>query len=170
LEAFVTGVELKRNVDFLVIGAQKSGTTSLFKYLQRHPELYLPPSKEINFFVNASKFPRGLDWYIETYFRGADEDKLWGEVCPSYIGYTSAPANIYANCPDVKLVAILRNPIDRAYSHYRTHPRMVPTPTSYFLVADLKERVKTRTGLTFAPRSIAITTQNLRIGPEGWSP
>ncbi len=110
---------LKENIDFLVIGAQKSGTTSLFKYLQHHPELYLPPQKEVNFFVNANKFPRGIEWYIQTYFSGADEDKLWGEVCPAYMGYSAAPAHIHAVCPNAKLVAILRNPIDRAYSHYR---------------------------------------------------
>jgi hypothetical protein len=130
LEAFVTGVESKRNVDFLVIGAQKSGATSLFEYLQCHPELYLPPSKEVSFFVEASKFPRG---------HGADEDKLWGEVCPSYMGHTSAPANIYANRPDMKLVAILRNPIDRAYSHYRmTSRREVENRSFRWAIEDLR--------------------------------
>jgi len=110
---------MKDSIDFLVIGAQKSGTTSLFKYLRRHPSLYLPPQKEVEFFINKNNFSKGLTWYIETYFSGADENKLWGEVCPAYMGFVAAPANIHAYCPNIKLVAILRNPIDRTYSHYR---------------------------------------------------
>ncbi|MGH3087116.1 MAG: sulfotransferase domain-containing protein [Rubrobacteraceae bacterium] len=110
---------MKDRVDFLVIGAQKSGTTSLFKYIQNHPQLYVPPQKEVNFFANSDRYSKGLDWYIENFFRGVEEEKLWGEVCPSYMGYSSAPDYIRETCPDVKLVAILRNPIDRAYSHYR---------------------------------------------------
>jgi hypothetical protein len=110
---------VKETIDFLVIGAQKSGTTSLFRYIHRHPSLYLPAQKETHFFSNESRFSKGLRWQIETYFSDADENKLWGEVCPSYLGYGAAPERIHAACPDVKLVAILRNPIDRAYSHYR---------------------------------------------------
>jgi hypothetical protein len=113
----------KENVDFLVIGAQKSGTTSLFKYIQQHPELYLPPQKEVNFFANEERFNRGAEWYIENYFSNADEQKLWGEVSPHYMGYKRAAARIHAAFPDIKLIAILRNPIDRAYSHYRMSVR-----------------------------------------------
>lgn len=111
--------EMKDCVDFLVIGAQKSGTTSLFKYIENHPRIYVPPQKEVNFFANADRYSKGLDWYIENFFRGVGEEKLWGEVCPSYMGYSSAPAYIRETCPNVKLIAILRNPIDRAYSHHR---------------------------------------------------
>lgn len=110
---------MKNSVDFLVIGAQKSGTTSLFKYMEDHPEIYMPPQKEINFFASANRFPLGVGWYVENFFAGADEERLWGEVCPAYLGYGAAPANIRVSCPDAKLVAILRNPIDRTYSHYR---------------------------------------------------
>ena len=110
---------MKNSIDFLVIGAQKSGTTTLFEYMQRHPSLYLPPQKEVHFFVAENVFPRGFDWYIQTYFSGVGEDRLWGEACPSYMGYGAAPARIHEYCPDARLVAILRNPIDRAYSHYR---------------------------------------------------
>lgn len=110
---------MKNVVDFLVIGAQKSGTTSLFKYMENHPSLYLPPQKEVNFFVSPKRSPLDIDWYLQTHFSGVAEDRLWGEVSPSYMSYSAAPGNIYNWCPDVKLVAILRNPIDRTYSHYR---------------------------------------------------
>jgi len=109
----------KTAVDFLVIGASKSGTTALFRHMRKHSELYLPAQKEINFFSNKDRFSRGVGWYIETYFGGADERKLWGEVSPQYMMYGSAPARIYHSFPHVKLVAILRNPIDRVYAHYR---------------------------------------------------
>lgn len=109
----------KKNVDFLVIGAQKSGTTSLFKHIQQHPSLYLPPQKEVNFFANDDRFRKGLNWYIQTFFEGAGEDRLWGEVSPQYMGYKCAAPRIHAAFPQVKLIAILRNPIDRSYSQYR---------------------------------------------------
>lgn len=110
---------MKNCVDFLVIGAQKSGTTSLFKYMENHPSLYLPPQKEVNFFVSPKRSSMSIDWYLNTHFSGVAEDRLWGEVSPSYMSYSAAPGNIRAWCPDVKLIAILRNPIDRTYSHYR---------------------------------------------------
>lgn len=109
----------KSDIDFLVIGAQKSGTTALFRYMRGHPELYLPPQKEINFFANEYRFRKGLGWYMGTYFGGADERKLWGEASPHYMSYGSAPRRIHEAFPHVKLIALLRNPIDRAYSHYR---------------------------------------------------
>lgn len=109
----------KSDIDFLVIGAQKSGTTALFRYMRGHPELYLPPQKEVNFFANEDRFQKGLGWYVETYFGGADERKLWGEVSPHYMSYGRAPRRIHEAFPHVKLIALLRNPIDRAYSHYR---------------------------------------------------
>lgn len=110
---------MKKTIDFLVIGAQKSGTTTLFKYMQQHPQLHLPAQKETHFFVSEDGPSKGLPWYLQTYFAGADERKRWGEVCPSYLGYSVAPERIHAMCPDARLVAILRNPVDRAYSHYR---------------------------------------------------
>lgn len=108
----------KEAIDFLVIGAQKSGTTSLFKYMQEHPSLYLPAQKEINFFADEDKYSKGAEWYINTYFSGADDRKLWGEVSPHYMAYRCSPARIHRTFPEAKLVAILRNPVDRAYSNY----------------------------------------------------
>lgn len=113
------GRRAKDNIDFLIIGAEKAGTTALFRYIWRHPELYLPYQKEVNFFADENRFDRGVPWYIETYFSDADERKLWGEVSPQYMGYTCAPSRIKAAFPEVKLISILRNPIDRSYSHYR---------------------------------------------------
>lgn len=132
---------MKKTIDFLVLGAQKSGTTTLFKYMQHHPQLYLPAQKETHFFVSEDGTSEGLSWYLQTYFAGADERKRWGEVCPSYMGYRVAPERIHAMCPDARLVAILRNPVDRAYSHYRMAVRRgVESRTFRQAVEDLRGR------------------------------
>jgi hypothetical protein len=91
--------------------------------MEGHPQLYLPPQKEINFFANEDRFRKGLGWYIETYFEGADESKLWGEISPHYMGYGCAPGRIFEAFPHARLIALLRNPIDRSYSHYRMATR-----------------------------------------------
>jgi sulfotransferase family protein len=107
-------------IDFLIIGAQKSGTTSLFKYLSMHPEIYMPRGKEIAFFSDDDLFfSKGTDWYLKEYFEKASNFGVKGEASTHYMMYESVPRRIYEFAPTVKLIALLRNPIDRAYSHYR---------------------------------------------------
>ena len=111
-------IEMKK-LDFAIIGAGKSGTTSLFKYLSAHPGIFMPGVKELSFFAVPNLFARGIDWYYREYFSGAEESLLWGEASPAYMSYASTPANLQENAPDVKLIAILRNPVDRAFSHHQ---------------------------------------------------
>jgi len=106
-------------VDFLVIGAQKAGTTSLFKYLSDHPQIYMPSEKEVEFFHDDQKFSRGKEWYYNAYFANADPRSVKGEASTHYMMYGCAPERIHQLYPDIKLISLLRNPIDRAYSHYR---------------------------------------------------
>lgn len=108
-----------KTLDFIIIGAQKSGTTSLYKYLQAHPRIYMPPDKEAPFFSENERLAKGWDWYLNEYFVGAPDDTLWGKATPQYMTVSQVPARIKAQIPSVKLIAILRNPIDRAYSHYK---------------------------------------------------
>jgi hypothetical protein len=108
-----------RRLDFIIIGAQKSGTTSLYKYLQGHPELYLLPEKEAPFFNYDPSFDRGWDWFAREYFTNAPTEKLWGKATPGYMADARVPQRIAAVTPEAKLIVLLRNPIDRAYSHYR---------------------------------------------------
>lgn len=129
---------MKKNLDFVVIGAQKAGTTSLFEYLRRHPEVWIPPSKEAWYFSHDSIYARGWDDYLTTYFGRADSRCKWGTVTPSYMaGGVYAPAaegsaaspikydertvpeRIGKLLPTTKLVAILRDPVARAHSHHR---------------------------------------------------
>lgn len=108
-----------KEIDFIIIGAQKSGTTSLFEYLTAHPKIFMPGAKELEFFSDPKRFSKGYDWYYREYFGNAPAGSLLGEASTHYMMYPQAPANILRTLPNVKLLAILRNPLDRAYSHYR---------------------------------------------------
>lgn len=106
--------------DFLVIGAMKAGTTSLHHYLQAHPDLFLPRTKELNFFRDEEHFARGERWY-RAQFADARPDQVCGEVSPDYTKHphhAGAPARIARTCPDVRLVYVLRHPVDRMMSMY----------------------------------------------------
>lgn len=122
--------------NFIIIGAAKSGTTALYHYLKQHPEVYLSAVKETRYFafneqgvlegfrsevvddvdlVNTSI--RNLDDY-QILFKGATDQKAIGEISPIYLVSPKAPERIRKLIPEVKLIAILRNPIDRAYSAF----------------------------------------------------
>lgn len=103
---------------FLVIGGQKCATTTLFHHLCAHPQIWMPGQKELNFFAKPERYARGFHWYAG-HFRDAPADALCGEASPLYLAFGSAPARIREHLPGVRLVALLRNPIDRAFSHYR---------------------------------------------------
>ncbi|MDB6123686.1 MAG: Sulfotransferase [Pedosphaera sp.] len=109
----------KQNLDFIIIGAPKCGTTSLHRYLQPHPELYLLPEKEVPFFTNPEYCAKGWDWYLDEFFAQASPKKLWGKATPQYMSRLETPEKIYAQLPQVKLIALLRNPIDCTYSWYK---------------------------------------------------
>lgn len=112
-------------LDFLVIGAQRSGTTSLWHALASHPELQLPSSKEAPFFSHDEQFARGLDWYMQEFFSEAGPQQLRGTASPHYMmggphaDVAEVARRIRATAPEVKLIAVLREPIARAQSHHR---------------------------------------------------
>ncbi|WP_404362237.1 sulfotransferase family protein [Marinobacter sp.] len=107
--------------NFIVIGAARSGTTSLFQYLDPHPEVFMSQVKELNFFSNEKYWNKGFKWY-ESQFAGADQrTQAIGEASTSY---TKAPftqdvvKRIHDYKPDMKLIYVVRDPIDRYISHY----------------------------------------------------
>jgi hypothetical protein len=102
---------------FLIVGAAKSGTSSLWHYLKAHPEVFVPEPKEVNFFNDEGVFSRGVDWYASLFAPGAGK-KAIGEASPSYLYSEASPARMADIVPRARLIAILRNPIDRAHSHY----------------------------------------------------
>lgn len=75
----------KSRLDFLVIGAQKAGTTSLFEYLRQHPAIYMPPGKEVPYFSDDAMVDRGWDAYLTQTFAYADPALAWGTASPQYM-------------------------------------------------------------------------------------
>jgi hypothetical protein len=105
-------------LDFAIIGAQKSGTTSMFKYLVKHPRIHMPAEKEVPFFSRDDLYQAGWPRFVETYFHAADPQRLWGTASPQYMADPRVPERMHAANPQTRLIALLRNPIDRAYSHF----------------------------------------------------
>jgi len=124
-------MDKKNKPDFLVVGAAKSGTTSLFHYLNKHPDIYIPEVKECRFFSQLTKnfnglgaefFPNSGITDEKEYFElfAGHEDKICGDISNDYLYYYERSIkNIKKYLDDdVKIIIILRNPIDRAYSNY----------------------------------------------------
>ncbi len=117
--------------NFLVIGVMKGGTTSLFNYLSRHPQVNPPFRKEIKFF--DIHYPQGLNWY-RAHFplrRKMGAGTVTGEATPYYIFHPLAAQRVAKTLAPVKLIALLRNPVDRAYSHYNHMVRVGREPLSF---------------------------------------
>ncbi|MEM4261319.1 MAG: sulfotransferase [Candidatus Woesearchaeota archaeon] len=104
--------------NFFCIGAQKSGTTLLYELLRKHPEIYIPEQKELHFFDIDDNYKKGISWYLQ-FFKPSINQKAIGTITPSYIYFDDVPERIQAELGNnIKFIIILRNPIDRAYSHY----------------------------------------------------
>lgn len=103
--------------NFLIIGAQRGGTTSLHNYVCAHPKVSRigKPRKEIHFFDYPQNWKRGVGWYRELF---AGHKGLVGEKSPTYLDHPLVPLRVKRVCPDAKILVILRNPVDRAHSDY----------------------------------------------------
>jgi len=133
--------------NFLVIGGQRCGTTLLHTILAAHDEVYVPPRrKEIHYFDYEDRFARSLDWYRA--FFPADEDagryRAIGEVTPDYLFEPKVPPRIAQVLPDCRLVAVLRNPVDRAFSGYLHHVRAFGERRSFEQFIEQQEDAKQR--------------------------
>jgi len=105
--------------NFLVIGQAKCGTTSLYTYLTQHPQILPPIRREINFWNRESTFSRGLSWYLAHFPSTASKEKLiTGEATTTYLDSYKAAQRIFQFFPKMKFIILLRNPVDRVYSHY----------------------------------------------------
>ena len=140
----ITG-KLRPLPDFLIIGTKRGGTTSLYRYLLRHPAV-LPlfpfanvgTLKGVHYF--DEQFDRGPLWYrshfrSKPYLAAAERLRghglLNGEATPNYLFYPLTAVRARATIPDAKIIALLRNPVDRAYSHYRDMVKLGLEPLSF---------------------------------------
>lgn len=103
--------------NLLIAGAPKCGTTSLFHLIKEHPDVFMPQKKEIWFFYNDELWKRGLSWY-ETFFAEHEKQKIVAEATPLYFCCEESIDRIKYALPNVKILLSLRNPVDRALSHY----------------------------------------------------
>jgi hypothetical protein len=107
--------------NFLVIGAPKAGTTSLYHYLRAHPEVFMSGTKELDFFIARKNWSRGLGWY-EAQFADANGAQAVGEASPRYAvypAYPDVPERISGLLPNARLVYVLRHPVERLISLYQ---------------------------------------------------
>ncbi len=135
--------------DFFIVGAAKAGTTSIYQYLKQHPEIYLPPIKEVNYFCSdirpenfRTDYARSVYLNVDAYIEGGMKDEVFhgfiqnweqykkifnpaagknaiGELSNTYLFSEVAAKNIYEKFPQAKIIMILRNPVERAFSHYQ---------------------------------------------------
>lgn len=119
--------------DFLILGAEKAGTTFLYSFLQEHPDFRAAAKKEVHYF-DSRKFEFGPQWYRAQFPRQEGIGKrntITGEASPYYLLHPLAAKRAYELMPDVKLIVLLRNPIDRAYSGYQHKVRDGVEPLSF---------------------------------------
>lgn len=111
--------------NFLIIGARKAGTTSLYQYLRDHSQVFMSHKKELNFFEAEFNGSRGLRWY-EQHFEGAGDAIAVGEASPSYTRYPysrGVPARIAEVLPEARLIYLVRHPLERMTSSYLQNTR-----------------------------------------------
>ena len=114
--------------DFLILGAQKAGTTALYAYLRWHPQITGPSFKEVGFFDRH--YARGERWY-RAHLPITRGGKVVGEASPSYLFHPLAPERVARLVPGARLIALLRNPVDRAFSHYQHEVALGREPLSF---------------------------------------
>lgn len=111
----IIGGEMLPN--FVCPGAARSATTTLYYMLIQHPQIFLPSIKETRFF--ALDYDKGLSWYEQKYYSNARNEIAVGDISPAYLMHEKCSERIFrALGPEIKFIFMLRNPVDRAYSHY----------------------------------------------------
>jgi hypothetical protein len=113
---------------FLCIGVPRSGTTWLYQNLKAHPEAFVPENKEVTFFVPLSyrsNYHKGIEWYKSQFvFHNDGLIKTWGELSPRYYFSEGTPELIASIVPDIKIIYLLRHPVEVLYSLYMYHVKM----------------------------------------------
>ncbi|MFC1598187.1 sulfotransferase domain-containing protein [Patescibacteria group bacterium] len=144
-------------LDFIGLGAPKAGTTWIAQSLAMRPDICLSEPKEVEYFNTFRTFPsteknrnhtQPLEWYIR-HFQHCGKDAVKGEFSTMYLADEDAPGRIHAQFPDAKLIICLRNPIDRAYSHYWMYRNYHKTETREFTKAFADEESYRKNGMYY---------------------
>lgn len=116
----------KGKIDFIGVGAEKSGTTWLADMLRQHAQIFIPEQKELHYFnrsynekptIDNMNFDQPLSWYLD-FFAEAKQNQIAGELTPAYLWDEEAPKRIKQEFPEAKLIFILREPVSRAFSQF----------------------------------------------------
>lgn len=140
----------QKHPNFIIIGAMKAATTSVYTYLKQHPDVFMPANKEPMFFNNFQRTTdfkvhgrttKNITTFEEYYalFEDATNEKAIGEASPSYIFNEDCPQLIHKHFPATKIIAVLRQPVARAYSNFLHTRRADREPISDFEIAFNKE-------------------------------
>ncbi|MAE69495.1 MAG: sulfotransferase [Gemmatimonadetes bacterium] len=138
----------RERIDFVIGGTQKGGTSALDQYLRLHPDLCMAHRKEPHFFdneevfasqsVSVTPYHANFDW--------TDPERIRGEATPIYMYWSSTPRRIWQYNPSMKWILILRNPIERAYSHWNMETQRNAERLPFFAAIE-QERARVRTHL-----------------------
>ena len=136
------GKETASKVDFLICGAQKAGTTALDTYLRSHPEICMAEFKEVNYFDREKYFLYGKPDYsiYHSFFKPLPGQRIWGESTPIYMYWYQVPRRIWFYNPGMKIIIILRNPIERAFSHWNMQRERGFDPLPFQEALKMEER------------------------------
>ena len=115
--------------NFLIVGAMKSGTSTLRDHLARIDDVFIPRA-ELHFFSNEDHYAKGIQWY-ERYFQGAEGRSAVGEKTATYSYLSHLPRRIHGHLPDAKLIWLFREPVARTYSHYWHSAKHGSEPLSF---------------------------------------
>lgn len=141
-----------RKLDFILLGAQKSGTTALHSFLQKHPDITMGDQQEMHFFDDEQIFARPVDYeLLHNHFRRIGSFAVAGECTPSYLYWKPAAERIREYKAEIKLLVLLRNPIDRAFAHWNMQRFKKREPLD-FLDAIREERTRIASPLSLAAR------------------
>jgi hypothetical protein len=115
----MTVLPVSKTTHFFILGAMKAGTTSLARYLAQHREICLSGPKKETYFFETEEYHEGIEHYLRKYYPEWNGERVIGEASVSNLFLPFAADRIRADFPDARLICILRNPVDRAYSQWR---------------------------------------------------
>ncbi len=164
--------------DFIVIGAMKAGTTSLFQYLRAHPQVFMPWRKEIHFFSHHANWEQGVPWY-ENQFAGASLDQQVGEASPSYSKkhlFPDASDRLAKVLPAARIIYLVRDPIARLQSMYldmlyyggerRSISKAIRSDDDYILTSRYGYQIEPYVERFGPDRILLATSEQLRTDPN----
>ena len=115
----------------MIVGAQKAGTTALYEYLSKHPQIQSTKEKELHYFNCEARYKLGIKFYRSLFQLGTNS-KLTFDASPGYLNNANAPKRIYAHNPNVKIIILLRDPVERAYSAWNMYRKMYLRNRNWF--------------------------------------